>query len=83
MQITYKSDNGYTGVIGGTSSMSIFNQDGHEIMHSGFRNINTYDELKEFVDNFPEWLVTLHNAEEKIYREEAPDYGELKGLRMP
>lgn len=58
-RIKYTSENGYTGVLYGKSSFSVYDKDGHEVFHTGFRNFNTYDDLKESVDTFPEFLGML------------------------
>lgn len=55
----YTSSNGYTGVLYGKSSLSIKDKDGREILHTGFRNINTYDELVECVETFPQFIELL------------------------
>ena len=54
--LTYTSSNGYTGVLYGNRSMSVFDSNDHEVMHTGFRSVNTADELAEFVDNFDQFL---------------------------
>lgn len=54
--IEYESQNGYTGKLYGKSSFSIYDKAKHEIFHTGSRAINTYEELKEQVDGFPEFL---------------------------
>lgn len=59
MKIEYKSDNGYTGVLYGESSFSVYDESGKEVMHTGSRNINTYEELKEQVDEFPKFMAIL------------------------
>lgn len=65
--IKYKSKkNGYTGVLYGRSSLTIYNKDGKEVMHTGFRNINTYEELVETVETFPEFFELLKEAAPKI-----------------
>ena len=64
--IKYTSKNGYTGVLYGRSSLAIYNKDGKEVMHTGFRNINTYEELVETVETFPEFLELLKGAAPKI-----------------
>lgn len=64
--IKYTSKNGYTGVLYGRSSLAIHNKDGKEVMHTGFRNINTYEELVETVETFPEFLELLKGAAPKI-----------------
>lgn len=62
--MTYKSPNGYTGVIYGKSSLAIFNEQGHEVMHTGFRAIHTMEELKDNVDRFPEFMRILEGEQE-------------------
>jgi hypothetical protein len=57
--IKYTSENGYTGVLYGRSSMSIYDPEGHECLHTGFRNINTYEELVETVNEQPEFMKAL------------------------
>lgn len=64
--IKYTSKNGYTGVLYGRSSLAIYNKDGKEVMHTGFRNINTYEELVEEVESFPEFMKLLNEAAPKI-----------------
>ena len=59
-KIKYTSpNNGYTGVLYGESSFSIHDPSGKEVMHTGFRNINTYEELVEQVEEFPEFRRRL------------------------
>ena len=60
--IKYTSDNGYTGVLYGKSSLAIFNPDGTESMHTGSRNINTYEELVEIVDQHPQFIEMLRGV---------------------
>ena len=57
--IKYTSENGYTGVLYGKSSMSIYDPEGHECLHTGFRNINAYEELVETVNEQPEFMKAL------------------------
>lgn len=59
--IRYTSPNGYTGILGGTSTFVILDSIGREVFHTGFRSINTLEELKERVDGFPEFLKSLHD----------------------
>ena len=56
MIIEYESANGYKGKLYGESSFSIYNKAGKEVFHTYSRAINSYEELKEQVDNFPEFL---------------------------
>lgn len=64
--IRYTSPNGYTGVLYGKRSFSIYGPDGKECMHTGFRNINTYKELVEHVDGYPEFAKMLLNVKKDI-----------------
>lgn len=57
--IKYTSSNGYTGVLYGERSLAIFNPDGTESMHTGSRNINTYEELVKAVDDHPRLIKML------------------------
>ena len=57
--IEYTSENGYTGKLYGELSMSIFDKDGKEVMHTGSRILNTPEELKEVVDGFPAFMEML------------------------
>lgn len=60
--VLYKSDNGYTGVLYGKKSYSIYNKEGKEIFHTGSRNINTFDELVESVEGFPQFLEFMRGG---------------------
>ena len=60
--IRYESENGYSGMIYGISSLSVCDKDGNEVMHTGFRSINTLDELKELVDGYPELQEKLRDV---------------------
>ena len=62
--ITYTSPNGYTGVLYGESSFIIKDKDGKTVLHTGFRNFNTYEELKERVDEHPEFIKMLSGISE-------------------
>ena len=57
--IKYTSENGYTGVLYGRSSLSIYDPEGHECLHTGLRAINTYEELVETVNEQPEFMKAL------------------------
>ena len=63
-KIKYTSDNGYTGILYGKSSLSIFKPDGTESMHTGSRNINTYEELTKIVDEYPKFIEMLQKMAE-------------------
>lgn len=59
-QIMVKHENGYYGCLYGKSSMSIFNGS-KEVLHTGFRNINTPDELYEILSEIPSFMEMLSN----------------------
>lgn len=48
----------YTGILYGISSYSIY-KNGHEIFHTGFRTINTREELINDLVNFDSFLELL------------------------
>lgn len=73
MVIKYKSENGYSGMIYGESSMRIFDSTNKEVLHTGFRTINTEEELKEFVDDFPNKRKDLLKLFEDLSRKENDD----------
>jgi len=53
MKIEYTSPNGYRGVLYGTSSMSIYDSNGTEVLHTGSRVVNNLEELKIVVEQMP------------------------------
>lgn len=59
MEAKYKSSNGYTGHMYGNSSLAVYNEQGIMIFHTGFRTANTFNELKEQVNNFDEFLKII------------------------
>lgn len=61
----YSSENGYSGELYGLSSLSIRNAEGREVLHTGKRNIETYEELAAFVEGFPEFYKALTAPEER------------------
>lgn len=71
--LKYTSPKGYTGVLYGQSSLSICDKDGIEVMHTGMRKPNTYDELVEVVDNFADFREKLCDCFEDIYNDTDED----------
>ena len=64
--VKVKHPNGYTGILYGKSSMVIHDPDGHEVMHTGFRNIHTKEQLYDYLGRFPEaWGVIRKMLEEE------------------
>ena len=62
MKIEYMSPNGYRGVLHGTSSMSIYDSTGTEVLHTNYKVVNNLEELKTVVDQMPE----LHEQLDKL-----------------
>ena len=48
--------NGYSGILYGKSSLAIYDDHGIEIIHTGYRTINTEKELYDVLEKFPEVL---------------------------
>ena len=63
-RIEYKSKNGYSGSLYGKSSMRIYDRNGMEVLHTGFRTVNTIEELKEIVDTMPEFMDAIRREME-------------------
>ena len=68
-QICYTHENGYTGILYGKSSLSVRNPDGNECFHTGFRNINTKEELKEWLADMPEFMKILQEETEEEWKQ--------------
>lgn len=69
MVIKYTSENGYTGILYGKSSMKVLDPEGKEVLHTGFRNIETEAELKEYVDDFPNLRKSLLEFYQQMSKE--------------
>lgn len=65
-RIEYKATNGYRGVLYGKSNMSIYDPEGREVLHTWFRNANSFDELREVVDDMHEFMKKLNAMRESI-----------------
>ena len=52
----YKSDNGYTGKIYGESTFEVRDSKGMIVYRTKQRTFHTQKQLKQHVDNFPEFL---------------------------
>lgn len=61
-QIMVEHENGYYGCLYGKSSMSIY-KDSIEVLHTGFRNINTPDELYEQLSEMPDFMEMIGNMD--------------------
>lgn len=63
VMISYTSTNGYKGIIYGESSIKVFDNTGKEVFHARNTSYRNIQELKEFVDDFPnqrEGLLKLY-----------------------
>lgn len=54
-RVEYKHPNGYSAILYGQSSMSIYYQ-GKQVSHTGFRNVNTEKEVLELLEEYPEFF---------------------------
>ena len=61
-QIMVEHENGYYGCLYGKSSMSIF-KGNKEVLHTGFRNINTPDGLHDTLSQMPSFIEMLANMD--------------------
>lgn len=67
--IKYTSKNGYTGILYGDASLVILDKEGNEVLHTGSRSINTYDELIQVVEEYPEFKKMLNKVLKTIEKE--------------
>ena len=67
----YKHLNGYSAKLYGKSSMSIFFE-GKEVMHTGFRNVNTEAEVMEVLEAQPRFREML----DEILKESEDEWDE-------
>lgn len=51
--------NGYSAILYGEKSMSIYNPEGREVLHTFSRNANTEEEVLEHLETMPEFLEML------------------------
>ena len=54
----YEHKDGYVARLYGKSSMSVY-FDGKEVLHTGFRNVNTEDEVMELLADMPEFFKAI------------------------
>lgn len=67
--IEYKHTNGYSARLYGKSSMSIY-FNGKEVMHTGFRSVNTKDEVMGMLENYPNFRNALLSNIDEILADE-------------
>ena len=70
MVIKYTSENGYTGMLYGESSIVIYDPDGNLVFQTGCRTINTETELKAEVDSWPDKSQRLLDFYKKMSERE-------------
>ena len=56
MRIKVRHPNGYSGILYGKSSLEIYDDHGIEIIHTGYRTINTEKELYDVLEKVPEMM---------------------------
>lgn len=54
----YRHENGYSATLYGNSSMIIYH-DGKEVMHTGFRNVNTEAEVMKMLEEMSEFWSNI------------------------
>lgn len=59
MRVKVEHPNGYLGILYGKSSMSVYDEDGHEVLHTGNRNVNTEAELYELLEGMQEFVEIM------------------------
>ena len=64
-EIKVKHPNGYSGILYGKRSMIIF-YNNEEVLHIGFRNINTKEELYDNLEKMPEFMKMLDDSIDEI-----------------
>lgn len=67
-RIMVEHPNGYYGELYGASSLVIF-KGSQEVFHTGFRTINTKEELYEMLEEFPRFMELLMKVAEKVEQE--------------
>jgi len=58
-EIQYKSSNGYSGTLFGKSSLIVYDLESVICFHTGSRKINTYEELVDFIEGYPDFEAKL------------------------
>lgn len=58
MRQVFEHENGFKAVLYGKSSMIIYKGD-REVLHTGFRNVNTKEEVMECLETMPEFEEKL------------------------
>lgn len=57
----YKHTNGYSAKLYGISSMSVF-YEGKEVTHTGFRNVNSEEEVMDLLEEYPSFIESLKES---------------------
>ena len=70
--IQVEHPNGYHGKLYGRSSLSIF-KDKREVFHTGFRSIETAEELYQVLEEYPKFEEMLIRAYEQRGKENETD----------
>ena len=67
--IEVKHPNGYVGTLYGNSSLSI-SKDGKEVFHTGYRRVETKEEVYQMLGEMPMFIKMLERVSEQIDGEE-------------
>lgn len=77
--IKVEHPNGYYGILYGEDSMSILDNNDHEILHTGKRKINTAEELYFLLQGINKTIITFQHEEiEKELKKNNWFYGMAK-----
>lgn len=68
MIVKVEHPNGYMGILYGKSSMSIYDKDGHECLHTCFRTPQTKEELYEVLETMPRTMEIIAREFEQTER---------------
>ena len=63
MTVKVKHPNGYFGILYGRNSMAVYDELGHQVVHTGSRSINTEQELYAVLEKMPEFKDLLLEEE--------------------
>lgn len=59
MELIVKHPNGYSGMLSGESSLAVFDNRMHEIIHTGDRNIETAEDLYDMLEDIPGFVEMM------------------------
>lgn len=75
MELIVKHPNGYSGMLFGESSLAVFDNRMHEILHTGDRNIETAEDLYDMLEDIPGFVEMMQkiNFDAELWDDEDDD----------